>query len=141
MLITSLWDSHRMSLQAGPRPRRRACPGHVAEALEQRLCLSTSNDPIAITVGFADTSNNPVTQLAPGSIFRINVFAQDCRTTGADVGVLSAFVDVVYDTDLINVTNITHAFNDFVTGTVQDGAGLVDEVGGLESTRPANRDP
>ena len=84
---------------------------------------------------------NELTQLPVGQEFFIDVYAQDLRTSADATGVLSAFTDVIYNTDLIDVTRIDHTFDDFATGTINDATGTVDEVGGLENSTAGDRDP
>jgi subtilisin-like proprotein convertase family protein len=103
--------------------------------------LASSEDLLAVTVAFADSEGSPLTQVTVGQSFRIYVYAQDLRTTGTAMGVLSAFGDVVYDTSLIDVTRLVPIFNDFSTGSVDESAGRVEEGGGLENAAPGTRAP
>ncbi len=102
-------------------------------------------DGMAVTVGFADENGGPIDNVFLGRPFRINVFAQDLRTTPEDpsvnVGVFSAFADVLYDTALIDATGIVHVFPSGPSGAIDDNAGIVDDVGGASFSRPPNRDP
>jgi hypothetical protein len=116
--------------------------GH--DSTTNELQITTATTLMAVSVVFADGQGNPLDPQAGvtlGQHFRIYVHAQDLRTAGSDVGVLSAFADVVYDTALIDVTAVVPVFNDFTTGQLDEAAGTVDEAGGLQNARPANRDP
>ena len=94
-----------------------------------------------------DADGNPLPDgatLQKGQEFRIYGLARDLRTTGEDVGVFSAYADVEYDTTLIDVTGITHHedFSNSTDGTILEGEGLVDEVGGTDGlSQPDARDP
>ena len=94
-----------------------------------------------------DADGNPLPDgatLQKGQEFRIYGLARDLRTTGEDVGVFSAYADVEYDTTLIDVTGITHHedFSNSIDGTILEGEGLVDEVGGTDGlSQPDDREP
>ena len=117
--------------------------GYAVGTTTPQYITITDDDPsqevIDISVMFKNTNDVEVFSISAGSSFRIYVYAKDLRTIGADVGVLSAFADIMYDTSLINVTAIHPVFNDFTTGTINDPAGVVEEVGGLKNTVPSDR--
>ena len=83
------------------------------------------------------------TSLQVGENFRIYGLAKDLRTTGEEKGVFSAYADIEYDTSLIDVTGITHLdeFGNSTSGTIDEAAGLVDELGGTDGlSQPEDRD-
>lgn len=95
---------------------------------------------IGLSVAFTDADGNSINEVGVGEAFQIFVFAQDLRTSGSHVGVGSAFADMTFDTNLIDVNEIVHLFDDFTSGAIDNAAGTVDEAGGFKNSRPANRD-
>ncbi len=94
-----------------------------------------------ISLAFTDEDDVAVNQLALNEAFRIHVFAQDLRDDGAATGVFSAFADVLYDTTLIDVTDLVAVFSAFPSGAIDDVNGIVDEAGGVNNVQPIDRSP
>lgn len=127
-----------------PRRRRRVALTTVAlESLEQRRLLTPlaavpesdiaelDNAPQAvseITVEFTDANGNRLNQVTVGQEFTIQILVTDLRESPG--GVFSAYTDVSYRTDLIDVTSIEHHFGLAASGVINEPAGIVDEVGG-----------
>jgi hypothetical protein len=73
-----------------------------------------------------------------GEEFNIVLSAEDLRPQGEQLGVLSAFADLVYDTVLVDIAPEVTLFEPFVrplgeSNQVIEEAGLVDELGGSNS--------
>ncbi len=100
---------------------------------------AAAQDPeINITVTFADSNGDAISEIAKDTTFRINVLAKDIRppVVGENSGVFSAFADVLYDASLIDVTGIVHVFGNGTNGTIDNGIGEVDEAGGSSGIDP-----
>jgi len=105
------------------------------ESLEPRqLLIAVASDPgdlqvtTEISVEFTDDAGRVITQVQHHDSFQINIFVRDIREVPQ--GVVSAFVDVSYDTNVIDVTNIVHHHQLGADGRIDDQAGIVDDAGG-----------
>ena len=116
-------------------------PGVTAE--DAATGTVASSGTMGISLEFTDRAGAPLTSLQVGQEFLINIYAQDLRDQGNAMGVISAFTDVSYDTSLIDVTGIVHAFDTYTSGIVNESNGKVDAVGGLKlnASGQSNRDP
>lgn len=93
---------------------------------------SNVDDPAAeIIVEFTDDGGIVVDSVETGHPFQIRIYGEDLRGAPGTSGVVSAFVDLLYDQSLIEVTGIEHAFDTFTTGRIEQAAGRVEEVGGF----------
>jgi hypothetical protein len=118
------------------------------ESLEQRQLLSPVAFPFnfpfnaEISLEFTDNDGNAIQQVRIGDSFEIHVYARDWAAHWFDSmaqGVVGAFVDVHYDSNLIDVTGIDHKYTLGASGVIDESAGIVDEVGGGDFGGPATR--
>jgi len=85
--------------------------------------------------------------ILPGmSNVQIEVYVDDLRSTGAAGGVFTAFADLRYSPDLLNLLQASFAHGDQFdiaqAGTVNEGLQLLDEAGGtVDSINPVGADP
>ncbi len=88
----------------------------------------------------ANLAGDPITSIAPGGEFLVQAFMEDLRQPDAD-GVFSAYMDVLYNSDLVSVNG---DFADIEFNEIYDGQrsgdtstpGLVDEVGAFDGIDP-----
>ncbi|AFZ51399.1 Ig-like domain-containing protein [Dactylococcopsis salina] len=93
-------------------------------------------EAMEVKVDFQDSAGNPLSEVAVGDTFEIVLSAEDLRPE--QLGVFSAFADVVYDTVLIDVNEarLEEPFQSPVidlSNAIQEGEGLVNEFGGSNS--------
>ncbi len=118
-----------------------------APPITARVQVDQAADPTdvaAIAVRFQTHNGTPIDSVAIGQEFQIVVSTQDLRQTGEDRGAFGAIMDVVYDTSLIDVKKVTHLspFTIVTAGDVDDPAGRIDDVGGLDGLQqPDSRAP
>ena len=113
---------------------------------------------VDISLNVVDGNGNPLTAVAPGSRFGVQVVVQDLRAAlqANPLGVFAAFTDILYDADLIRPSNqiLTDQFDFDVTFPPESGFGLIgafgvanrlgiiDEFGSfLANTNPTNSPP
>lgn len=152
---TSQTRGNEMLFNRSSRKRQRVTFNSTAmESLEQRRLLSavnlTADDVTAsqqstdgeqqqarfeFTVRFTTPDGSQeLTQVEVGQQFRIEVSGHDLRDNAQ--GIFSAFADVLYDDDRIEVANGSDAItylraSTITSGSVDDANGLVDEAGSL----------
>lgn len=113
------------------------------EPLESRLLLSAD---MRVRFEFTDpndATDTPLSSLTQGTNFELAVYVQDIRGTAA-TGVLQAYFDVRYDDDLISTAGpVSHEGSEYGLNTFGDisTAGLVDDVGGLDTNGIAPQPP
>ena len=121
----------------------------IDEDLRQQATYGTAPvqvDAMELILDVRDAEGNALPDgetIQKGKEFRIYGLAKDLRTTGEEKGVFSAYADIEYDTSLIDVTGITHLdeFGNSTSGTIDEAAGLVDELGGTDGlSQPEDRD-
>jgi hypothetical protein len=142
--LASFWHGMPRFLNTpNPRRRNRLSTAPAMESLEPRQLLSAvAGDPgdQAVTTGidveFTDNTGGVIDRVRHGDSFQINVFTRDLRDV--PLGVVAAFVDVIYDTDVIDVTNIVHHYQLGADGRIDDPAGIVDDAGGGRLDTPAS---
>ena len=93
---------------------------------------------VDVTVTVTDLDGDRLDEIQLGQQFRIDVYAQDLRSIAQ--GVTALYADVQFDTSLVDVTDLEHTFGGFISGQLNDAAGLVDEAGGTLFSLPANPD-
>lgn len=98
----------------------------------QQVSLTVLGQPLmGMTLNVVDTNGAPITTIAAGQNFKVQVFVQDLRSNPK--GVFSAFADLLFDSNVIEpiATNpITHGdYPNSATGTVESGQ--INELGGI----------
>ncbi len=102
----------------------------------QQVTLTVAGQPrVGMTLQVVDTNGSPITTIAAGQNFKVQVFVQDLRS-GADAkGVFSAFADLLFDNNVIEpiaLNPISHGvYTNSTNGVVESG--LINELGGLSS--------
>ncbi|MCA9246921.1 MAG: PQQ-dependent sugar dehydrogenase [Planctomycetales bacterium] len=94
-----------------------------------------------MSVAFRNAAGEPVDQVAVGEVFHMDLLAQDLRTDTGPSGVSSAYAGLQYNTQLLDVLRIEHAWDALLLGQIDEPAGRIHNAGGVEATAPANRDP
>lgn len=138
------------------QPRRRSS-GRISshrpvEIFEERKLLSgvtataastaTTATPLVTTsVQFLNTNNQPITQVTVGQEFLIQVSVNHTAANVTNQGVLSAYLDVHYDTTALDILSQQNHFDMLQTGTIDDANGLVDEAGGIALSVPTTSGP
>ena len=142
------------------QPRRRSSgrlsANRPAEIFEERKLLSgvtasvtasvtaaeTTATPLVTTsVQFLNTNNQPITQVAIGQEFLIQVSVNHTAANVTNHGVLSAYLDVHYNTTSLDILSLQNHFDMLQTGTIDDANGLVDEAGGIALSVPTTSGP
>ena len=125
----------------------------VRSVAEVTLALgqADADDIVEIDFGLVDQNGNPITSVNPGQTFGVQVFVEDIRTTG-NTAVFAAYLDILYNSDLINPVPVTTGRYDFsvafgpdfdatagVGTAIRDG--IIDEFGTLSNETNPNIDP
>jgi len=100
----------------------------------QQVSLAVVGQPrMGMTLQVVDTNGAPISTIAAGQNFKVQVMVQDLRSGTEAKGVFSAFADLLFDNNVIEPiasSPISHGvFTNSVSGTVQSG--IVNELGGL----------
>ena len=145
--LTSFWNG--LPRFRSPRRRQRLhwpSTSPAMESLEPRQLLSAVTGAVSgqemtteIDVQFTDSTGRIIDQVQLGDSFQVDVLVRDLRAVPQ--GVVAAFVDVIYDTDVIDVTSIVHHYQLGQDGRIDDSAGLVDDAGGGQLEPPASSAP
>jgi hypothetical protein len=102
----------------------------ISFAVSVLLAQSATAQMVRYRLDTADTRGNPIDQVDLQQEFELRIWVQDIRSVPR--GVVSAYVDVVYDPALTAVVpgSLRHgpAYGTIGRGNL-DGAGLLDEVG------------
>ena len=102
----------------------------------QQVSLTVTQEArVRMTLQVVDTSGNPITTVAAGQQFKVQVLVQDLRTGTNAKGVFSAFADLMFNSSIIEpiATNpISHGTN-YTTAPTGDTAtaGVINELGGV----------
>jgi SdrD B-like protein/Calx-beta domain-containing protein len=136
-----IWNSQHSTKRRPLHPLARRTL--TLEPLERRLLLSADmrvrfefTDPI-------DATNTPLNTITQGTDFQLAVYVQDIRGSAA-TGVLQAYFDVQYNDDLISTAGpVSHEGSEYGKNTFGDisTAGVIDDVGGLDTDRIAPQVP
>ena len=140
-----------ISEQAGPQTANLRLTDTAGNSQTQTLSISVADTAkVGITLQFFDSTNaNPVTSASVGTELVLRVVLNDLRRgPGSDGdGVFSAYMDVVYDSDrleLVGTTPVTYAslFGNGRSVPVTSTPGLIDELGAFSSFNVGpGRDP
>ena len=102
-----------------------------------------SDDVVEYRMVVSDLNGSPIDAITIGEQFLLRVYVRDLRTADPDPntpgdqrGVFAGFLDVLYDTGRVSISEIARGpnFSVFPQGTVQ--AGVIDEVGGTQGVSP-----
>jgi len=102
----------------------------------------TPNDEVRFRLQAADVSGNPISSIAVGDSFQLQVFVTDLRSDDGDGdatdrrGVAGAYLDLLYDLQRVSVTgNIQFApdYQNVTTGNTSI-PGLIDEAGAFQTS-------
>ena len=113
-----------------------ASDGSNTTMSEVQILATTSSIEASYTLSAEDTNGNEITSVAPGQTIDLIMSVQDTRV--APTGIFSAFADIGYHASSVSIAgNVTHSLT-YGSGTnaVLDGAGLIDEAGGVDGITP-----
>jgi large repetitive protein len=108
----------------------------AGNATNQQVSLTVAGQPrVGMTLQVVDTNGAPITTIAAGQNFKVQIFVQDLRSGTSAKGLFSAFADLLFDSNImepIAASPISHGTN-YTTATTGDTltAGVIDEVGGI----------
>lgn len=143
--ITSTFARFRVSTAGGLAPTGLATDGEVEDyRVDIAPVVSYSIVLVNPTTGkelLKDADGNYL--VLGGTAFRVQVYVDDLRDTGAAGGVFSAFADLTRDSSFITWSGlaISANFPNVQNGTIDAGQQIVDEAGGIGSIGPAGADP
>ncbi len=115
---------------------------------------AAADDLVEIALRVVDGNGIPISNVAPGSRFGLQIIVDDLRSSAEVLGVFAAFADILYDRNLVEVLpggNDPFGFEvvfgpDFQQGDAAFGVasnpGIIDEFGSfLRNTNPNNDPP
>lgn len=92
----------------------------------------------SVTVQLLNTSNNPITTVTVGQVFKVRLIARDLRPSGNGVG--GVYADLNYNSAVVAVegANPITRLNGFENGAsgITTTLGLIDELGGFRASVP-----
>ena len=108
----------------------------AGNATNQQVTLTVASQPrVGMTLQVVDTNGAPITSIAAGQNFKVQIFVQDLRSGTAAKGVFSAFADLLFDSNVIEpiaASPISHGPNYTLAATGDTiTSGVIDEVGGI----------
>ena len=102
-----------------------------------------ADDTVSFRMELTDLNGSPITGIAVGQQFNLNIYVDDLRTAAAQPGVFSAYLDILYKAGLVSVVrtagNPPFDIDYLAPYTEQRSgeaapAGLLDEVGAVSSS-------
>lgn len=91
-----------------------------------------SDEAMGIGVSLTDLSGTPIRNLRVGQSFQIRMIAEDLRDDQERTSVISAYADVLFDPESLEISEIDHAFAVHRSGEIDSTAGIVSGLGGLQ---------
>ena len=134
--------------QVGPQTFTLGLTDAAGNSTTQQVAMTVAQEArVRMTLQVVDTNGNPITTVAAGQNFKVQVLVQDLRP-GADAkGIFAAFADVLFDANIIEPISsnpISHGPN-YTTAPTGDTntAGVIDELGGIyrDAFATLNADP
>ncbi|MDA1179216.1 MAG: S8 family serine peptidase, partial [Planctomycetota bacterium] len=112
--------------------------GLTSTALVSVVVAATQVKTVSFRLETTTNAGIPITSITVGSTFQLRGYVRDLRT--APEGVFAAFLDVAYDTQLVNATGTINHGTQYTTGTAGSLAtdGVIDEVGGINKDGTGN---
>lgn len=98
------------------------------------IAIEAATSQLRVDIEVVNLAGQPVQWVAIGQEFRVNVYVEDIRPI--PLGIVSAYLDLAYDTQFISVVagpEPTAVFLNAVSGNAST-PGLLDEVGGFVSS-------
>jgi large repetitive protein len=138
-----------LASQLGPQTATLRITDTAGNVQSQVLAILVA-DVAKVSVGMAiqSTTGQPLTSLSLNQEFLLKLTVEDLRTGGSDTGqgVFSAYMDIVYDPNKVELVGTNPITYDPLFGNGQTAdfatAGLIDEVGAFSSlTVGPGRDP
>ncbi|MBT4694706.1 MAG: matrixin family metalloprotease [Planctomycetaceae bacterium] len=107
-----------------------------SDALQIINYLNFNEHQVAFSFGFTDLNGSPITSVETGSSFLVGLYAEDLSPVPN--GVYSAYIDMVYDANLMRLVSGPSFVSPFVNG--QSGTttemGIIDEWGSFAGIQP-----
>ncbi|HBE70234.1 MAG TPA: peptidylprolyl isomerase [Planctomycetaceae bacterium] len=110
----------------------------AGNSIDQVVSINVIEAPLVqFSLNPIDASGTPLTSVEVGQEFRVQVIASDLRTGDDADGVFAAYLDLLYDQNIIepvatNPINHVAPYTNAATGGL-DTPGLIDELGGFSS--------
>lgn len=103
-----------------------------SEVVDVAIAVAVAN-PLARTEVEFRRPGQPgqVDQVSVGEEFEIDIWISDARSDAEAYGIFSAYLDVLFDSELLEVTGYQNHFGFPENGNFDGERGLIDEVGGL----------
>ncbi len=122
--------------QVGNRTFTLVLTDAAGNVTNQQVSITVLEQPlVGATLQVVDLNGSPITTIAQGQNFKVQVFVQDLRASDAAKGVFSAFVDLLFDSNIIEpiATNPISHGTQYTTAPTGDvlTAGVINELGGL----------
>ncbi len=101
----------------------------------QQVSLTVAQQPrVRMSLQVVNANGTPLTTVAAGQEFKVQILVQDLREGDAAKGVFAAFADLLFDSNIIEpIANnpISHGSDYTVAPTGDVATGLIDELGGV----------
>jgi cyclophilin family peptidyl-prolyl cis-trans isomerase len=116
----------------------------AGNTLTESFTVSVAGEPLAeIRIDLTDLQGNPISSVAIGEEFLMNMVAVDARLFNKP-GIFAAYADILFDSSIVRPvpgTDIQFSsdFSVVLKGTFAPG--LIDELGGVRSVAQATNDP
>ncbi len=113
----------------------------AGNSVDQAITINVIEQPkVQITLNAVSLAGTPLTTIGVGETFKVQVFVEDQREGTNRTGVFAAYVDLLFDPDVIEpiaedpINHISPYRGTPVSGTVS--AGLIDELGSYSTSTP-----
>jgi large repetitive protein len=126
----------------------------TAKGTLHTLPYQDANTDVVFSVRTTDLNGNEISSIQQGRDFRLQVFIDDFRndrgTTPIDPGVYAAYMDILYDLQIVSTTTPgagsslnfdAQFFNNYVSFPTGDASipGLINEFGAFNNIQPGNQ--
>ncbi len=130
-----------LTTQIGPRELTLRLTDVAGNVLDQVITINVIEQPkVRITLNAVSLTGTPLTTIAVGETFKVQVFIEDQREGSSRTGVFAAYVDLLFDPTVLEpiadspINHIAPYRGTPLSGTV--AAGLIDELGSYSTSTP-----